>query len=232
MRKYLFVVLFLSLCPQIVACDSKTEKIFAEIESGLEQLEGIETLSYEYVTEITNENGMGSMGHVVEMNRNTGDYTYIMSVDGVPVSENRRENGMSYWKVNGEWYEAKDITEPPYPADIIPEKGDIETVKRNESDGTVRIEIYLNDNALRQRESNLRQAGEDAVKSLEEWGISDELTEAQQELNELHQNIRFIGESRHFVIDKNGILTEYREILDYMDNGAAEHSETVFRFNQ
>lgn len=71
-----------------------------------------------------------------------------------------------------------------------------------------------------------------AAKAMEEQGISAESIEAQQELNELHQNIRFIGESRRFVIDKNGILTEYREILDYMDNGAAEHSETVFRFNQ
>ncbi len=232
MRKYLFVVLFLSLCPQIVACDSKTEKTFAEIESGLEQLEGIETLSYEYITEITNENGTGSIGHVVEMNRNTGDYTYTMFVDEVPISENCYENGMSYRKVNGDWYEAKDLTEPPYPADIIPEKGDIETVKRSESDGTVRIEIYLNDNALRQRESNLREAGEDAVKSLEEWGISDELTEAQQELNELHHNIRFIEEIRHYVIDENGVLIEYREVLDYMDNGTAEHGEMIFCIKQ
>ncbi len=205
MKKQLSVVLVFILCFGTAACASETETAFEEIESGLERLGDVETLSYEYVTEITNENGTGSIGHVVEMNRNTGDYTYIMSVDGVPVSENRRENGMSYWKVNGEW---------------------------NETDGTVRIEITLNDAALRQRESDIRQAGEDAVKAMEEQGISDELTDAQRELNEFHQNIRFIGESRHYVIDENGILTEYREILEYMDNGAAEHSETVFRFNQ
>lgn len=232
MKKQLSVVLVFILCFGIAACASETETAFEEIESGLERLGDVETLSYEYVTEITNENGTGSIGHVVEMNRNTGDYTYIMSVDGVPVSENRRENGMSYWKVNGEWYETKNVTEPPYPVDIIPEEEYIETVKRNETDGTVRIEITLNDAALRQRESDIRQAGEDAVKAMEEQGISDELTDAQRELNEFHQNIRFIGESRHYVIDENGILTEYREILDYMDNGAAEHSETVFRFNQ
>ncbi len=67
---------------------------------------------------------------------------------------------------------------------------------------------------------------------MEEQGISAESTEAQQELNELHQNIRFIEEIRHYVIDENGVLIEYREVLDYMDNGSAEHGEMIFCIKQ
>lgn len=213
----------------IMACAPETELSSAEIENGLAQLENIETLGYEYVIEVTNENGTGSIRYDVEMNRDTGDYTYAMYVDETLVSESRRENGTSYRKVNGEWYETKNVTEPPYPVDIIPEEEYVETVKRNETDGTVRIEITLNDAALRQRESDIRQAGEDAITVLEEWGIPDESIEAQRELNDLHQMIRFTGENRYYVTDRDGVLTEYREALDYTDNGAAEHSEKIFR---
>lgn len=213
----------------IMACAPETELSSAEIENGLAQLENIETLGYEYVIEVTNENGTGSIRYDVEMDRDTGDYTYAMYVDETLVSEKRRENGMSYWKVNGEWYETKNVTEPPYPVDIIPEEEYVETVKRSETDGNVRIEITLNDAALRQRESDIRQAGEDAITVLEEWGIPDESIEAQRELNDLHQTISFTGENRYYVTDRDGVLTEYREVLDYTDNGAAEHSEMIFR---
>lgn len=213
-----------------VACTSETETVFAEIEGGLERLECLESLKYEYVTEITNGTGTGSVRYTVEMERDTGDYTCEMYVDETLVSESRRENGMSYQKVNGEWYETNDIAEPPYPVDIIPEEEYVETVKRNETDGTVRIELTLNDAALRQRESDIRQAGEDAIKAMEEQGISAESIEAQRELNELHRTIRFNGESRHYLTDSDGILTEYREVLEYDSDGAAEHSELIFRF--
>lgn len=135
MRNYVFSALFLALYSQIMACAPETELSSAEIESGLAQLESIETLSYEYVIEITNENGMQSIRYDVEMNRDNGDYTSIMYVDEMPVSETCRENGISYRKINGNWYEVEDIANPSYPVDIIPEEGDIETVKRSETDG-------------------------------------------------------------------------------------------------
>lgn len=213
----------------IMACAPETELSSTEIENGLAQLESIETLGYEYVIEVTNENGTGSIRYDVEMNRDTGDYTCAMYVDETLVSESRRENGTSYRKINGGWYDAEDVEEPPYPVDIIPEEGNIETVKRSETDGNVRIEISLNDDALRQRESDIRRAGEDAVKSMEESGVPSESIEAQRELNELHQKISFTAENRYYVTDRDGVLTEYREVLDYTDNGAAEHSEKIFR---
>lgn len=232
MKKIIFAGLLCTICFGLSACGSENkETVLSDLESGLKLLESREYLTYEYTIEIKEEAASGKVKYLVEKSIPAGEWTCRMYVDESLVSESRHENDMTYRNVEGEWIADEDGIEPPFVYDIIPEKSQIEGAYINSENDVVEIELRMNNDALQARKADIVQAGNQAVESLEKIDATETTVNAQRVQNEKNNDINFTGETRYYIIDENGVLISYKQILDYTRNGEEEQAEISFIAN-